>query len=371
MADKTRLHPPGYTYLDNSGNALASGKIYTYIEGTTTNKTTYTDQAGGTANANPVVLDSNGRAAIWLDVDEGYKIVVKTSADVTLTTTDTVFGIPNDDLQMADSDGIFDENGNEQLIFQTTASATNYLEVTNAATTTAPALGANGSDSNIDINLTPLGTGNVNISIGALELAGNEVLVEATATQQGEVRLYEDTDNGTNYMGFKAPAAVTTSLSLTLPNGDGTSGQYLSTNAAGVLSWTSVVAQAAQANIEAETNENTYIPPDLLKHSPGVAKVWCLYTEITTTAITASYNVTSVTDLATGYTSVNYTTALSSADHVVIASAGNGDAKKLFATPNSSSSGIAVGNVRIQHTQYEASNTDCVFGTMAAFGDFA
>jgi hypothetical protein len=46
-----------------------------------------------------------------------------------------------------DDHGIRDENGNEQLIFQTTTSAVNQLEITNAATGNDPKLAAAGGDS--------------------------------------------------------------------------------------------------------------------------------------------------------------------------------------------------------------------------------
>lgn len=49
------------------------------------------------------------------------------------------------------------------------------------------------------------------------------------------LRLY-DLD-GDKYAGFKSPSAVTTSVTYELPVADGTSGQVLSTNASGVLSW--------------------------------------------------------------------------------------------------------------------------------------
>lgn len=77
--------------FDNNGDPLSGGKVYTYEAGTTTPKATYTDSTGNTANANPVVLDSSGRADIWLG-DGGYKFVLKTSADVTIKTVDNVGG---------------------------------------------------------------------------------------------------------------------------------------------------------------------------------------------------------------------------------------------------------------------------------------
>jgi hypothetical protein len=62
-----------------------------------------------------------------------------------------------------DAHGINDENGNEQIIFQTTSSAVNQFDITNAATGNPPQLSATGGDSNIDLNLLAKGTGHVTI----------------------------------------------------------------------------------------------------------------------------------------------------------------------------------------------------------------
>ena len=58
-----------------------------------------------------------------------------------------------------DAHGILDENSNEQLIFQTTASAVNYLEVTNSATSNNPSISATGSDTNVGLEFSTKGTG--------------------------------------------------------------------------------------------------------------------------------------------------------------------------------------------------------------------
>ena len=52
---------------------------------------------------------------------------------------------------------------------------------------------------------------------------------------QRELRL-ADADSSA-YVGFKAPAAITSNRVWTLPAADGTNGQVLSTNGSGVLSW--------------------------------------------------------------------------------------------------------------------------------------
>lgn len=60
-----------------------------------------------------------------------------------------------------DAHFIGDENGNEQIIFQTTSSAVNQIDVTNAATGSAPSISATGDDTNIGLTLTPKGSGAV------------------------------------------------------------------------------------------------------------------------------------------------------------------------------------------------------------------
>jgi hypothetical protein len=54
---------------------------------------------------------------------------------------------------------------------------------------------------------------------------------------QGRLTLRETTANGTNYIGFQAPASVTTSTNFVMPDGDGTAGQFLKTDGSANLSW--------------------------------------------------------------------------------------------------------------------------------------
>lgn len=77
-------------FFDNSGNPLASGLVYTYIAGTTTPQAAYTTAAGTTAHTNPIVLDSGGRASIFLGQGRAYRIDVKTSAGVLLKSVDNI-----------------------------------------------------------------------------------------------------------------------------------------------------------------------------------------------------------------------------------------------------------------------------------------
>ena len=63
----------------------------------------------------------------------------------------------------------------------------------------------------------------------------------------GSVKLYEDTDNGTNFVALKAPNAVTSDTTFTLPDGDGTSGQFVRTNGSGQLEFATVVSSLSLA----------------------------------------------------------------------------------------------------------------------------
>src|SRR3990167_10872138 len=81
-----QLPAPKWTVPGNSGGVASGWKVHTYAPGTTTAKNTYTDSTGGTANANPVILDSRGEASIWWDGT--YKVVVKDQNDVTKFTED-------------------------------------------------------------------------------------------------------------------------------------------------------------------------------------------------------------------------------------------------------------------------------------------
>jgi hypothetical protein len=65
---------------------------------------------------------------------------------------------------------------------------------------------------------------------GALDVLGN-------STAGSNLKLYEDTDNGTNYVAFKAPDTIASNVTWTLPAADGSSAQVLSTNGSGTLSW--------------------------------------------------------------------------------------------------------------------------------------
>lgn len=58
----------------------------------------------------------------------------------------------------------------------------------------------------------------------------------------GELRLLELAANGTHYIGFKAPDAISSNRIWTLPGADGSSGQYLKTDGSGLLAWDGITS---------------------------------------------------------------------------------------------------------------------------------
>lgn len=71
---------PEIQYLDASGAPLAGAFLCSFAAGTSTPQATYTDSTGGTPNTNPVVLDSFGRASVWVK-QLGYKFVLYTGGN--------------------------------------------------------------------------------------------------------------------------------------------------------------------------------------------------------------------------------------------------------------------------------------------------
>ena len=73
-----------------------------------------------------------------------------------------------------------------------------------------------------------------------LEVTGN-------ATAGAEIRLPEDTDNGSHYVALKAASSIASNVTFILPSADGTSGQVLQTDGSQNLTFTTVEDPTALA----------------------------------------------------------------------------------------------------------------------------
>ena len=85
----------GVSFLGVTGLPLSGGKLYSYQAGSSTPLATYTTTSGLIANANPIILGTDGRAPneIWLTVGYNYKFILQDSAGGTIATYDDIYGI--------------------------------------------------------------------------------------------------------------------------------------------------------------------------------------------------------------------------------------------------------------------------------------
>lgn len=96
-----------------------------------------------------------------------------------------------------------------------------------------------------NLSVTTGGVLAISVSNGQNVTFANNVILG----NQADARFREATANGTNYVGFQAPASVAADVLWTLPGVDGASGQILSTNGSGTLSWaaaSSVIVESQQ-----------------------------------------------------------------------------------------------------------------------------
>jgi hypothetical protein len=158
------------TVLIDAGKMIA----FSDLDGAEPVLRVYKLTAGTEAEASPVVIrpddyNASTNAKYWLaqDFTAGLTAVVEDSSPILGGDLDAGgFNVGFD----ADT-GITDDSGNETLYFGKTASAVNYLSIKNAATGSGAAIESKGSDTNIDLILTPKGSGKV--KTGGVELMSN------------------------------------------------------------------------------------------------------------------------------------------------------------------------------------------------------
>ena len=184
LTNKT-LTTPVISSISNTGTITLPTSTDTLVgratTDTLTNKTLTTPVISSISNTGTVTLPTStdtlvGRATTDTLTNKTLTTPVISSISntgtVTLpTSTDTLVGRATTDTLTNKTltspkigTNLSDTNGNELLKVTATTSAVNELTLANAATAAGPTLSATGGDTNIDINLTPKGTGEVNIT---------------------------------------------------------------------------------------------------------------------------------------------------------------------------------------------------------------
>tara|TARA_Y100001938_G_scaffold5803_2_gene7238 strand:- start:6269 stop:7483 length:1215 start_codon:yes stop_codon:yes gene_type:complete len=142
----------------------------------------------------------SGDTITFAATDKGTRMLYATANDVTnpdildvgVVDTSGIQTLTNKTLTSpAIGTSILDTGGNELLKLTATGSAINELTLANAATGNGPTVSAtSSSDSNVDININPLGTGVLKSGTKAVKIAGTETIwVPASA-------MYGATTNG-------------------------------------------------------------------------------------------------------------------------------------------------------------------------------
>jgi hypothetical protein len=237
--------------------SAVAGTIWLDTTSATTPTLKYYD---GADNISLATIDHVGNTVNWLDSTVSITGLTTTATGTVLTLSDTNLN-STVSIRIPTSKGIDDDSGNEFLKFTKTASAVNEFTIINSATGNAPEIQATGGDTNIDLKITPKGSGKINLDgikfpnadgsanqalvtdgSGSLSFAtiatfNTPLAVVGNATAGSEIRLPEDTDNGSNYVALKAPNTIASNLTLTLPSADGTANQLLKTDGSGNLSF--------------------------------------------------------------------------------------------------------------------------------------
>ena len=206
------------------------------------------------------VTVANGKTVIaYARADDGTNpniTEVTLGADVVDDTTPQLGGNLDTNSFMIDFDdahGLRDENGNEQLIFETTGSAVNHIDVTNAATGAGPQIGAVGGDTNISLKLRPKATGNIEImgatNPGSIQLncESNSHGIKLTSPPHSSGQSYE----------LKFPTGNVTAdrfLKVASVTGSGTTGvgQLSFAEVSGGTSWQAVKTSATFTAVAGE-----------------------------------------------------------------------------------------------------------------------
>ena len=141
---------------------------------------------------------------------------------------------------------------------------------------------------------------------------------------------------------------------------NGAGGTNVKVTATEVATFIAASTQATQTAIEGQTNEDTYIPPDLLKHNPGVAKFRVVVAA--DGSITPSYanslNIASVDDDGVGARGVNLTTAFANTTYSAF---GGGDGLHFSAT-SINASDILCQCYNSSHAVNDVVSSACGFG---------
>lgn len=168
--------------FDSNGNplvGLTGGGAAVNYANVTNAATGATPAVGATGSDTNVSLNLTTKGTGTVQAN-GVPVVTTTGAQTLTNKTLTTPSLSSPKI----TDGAFlDGNGNQILVFNSNASATNQLMISNRATGAAPSLHAVGGDTNISLNLVTKGTGVVqNNGVDLVSVSATQTLTNKTLT---------------------------------------------------------------------------------------------------------------------------------------------------------------------------------------------
>ena len=122
----------------------------------------------------------------------------------------------------------------------------------------------------------------------------DELFVGNALSTGGQIKFNEGTNNGSNYVGLKAPNSIASSITFTLPDSDGSNGQILVTDGSGNLSFTDAAATTFTIADDSSTTD-TFTTGDTLTFAGGSG----LTSTVTNDTVTYAIDNTVVTTTGT------------------------------------------------------------------------
>ena len=184
--------------------------------------------ASGSGDSFTFAAGDKGDAIVFATANDGTNPDIDTlpSGNVTTTGTQTLTNKTLTSPKIGTS--ILDTNGNELALLTATSSAVNEFTIANAATGAGPTISSTGDDSNIDINITPKGTGDVVLAGDTVKVGDSGAAATLTSngagtltvTTGGAADLVLSTNSGTNSGTITITDAADGDITIA-PNGTG------------------------------------------------------------------------------------------------------------------------------------------------------
>jgi hypothetical protein len=258
----------GYFPITDAGEILVGARVFILDVGTTNLKAIYSDTALSSAIDNPMDTDADGfHPQAYLS--GSYKVRIETGGTDTLGSGTLIRqwdnidgGVPVGSGDLAVADG--GTGASTAAAARTNLSVPSQSEVDDLSAELAELAGTIGST-------------------GATQLATGTTAQRPTDLAAGQVRRNTTTSRFEGYTGSGWEDFASTT--------------------------------ATQAIQETGTSTEAYVTSGRQHFHQSAAKGWAMFNTVTTTAVLASYNVSSLTDEGGGDTTLNFTTAFSSASY--------------------------------------------------------